>query len=290
MEGIIIKKGYIYAIIAPILFGSAGLFIKLGYGTGLDSISILTVQYILAVILMFIVILIRNKKELKISKNKLFNLAILGIVGNTFMSIFYYKAFEYLPVSLVTILLYTYPIMVFIYSCVFKKEKISSKKILAVVLAFIGCMCTLDFFHGKIQYSMIGIIFGILCAVFYAFMNIYTESKLEDIPPLIINAYSTLFALITILIYNPPVFLFKTNFSFESLFYIFILAVVCEVIPLTLLYSAIRYIGSLKVSVLGNLEIPSAVLLSFIFLKESISPIQILGMVLVIFAAILIKK
>lgn len=278
------RKGYIYSIFAAILFGSAGLVIKFAFLEGIDSISLLTLQYIIAVFLMFAILIASNKQALKISREELFNLAVLGVIGNTFMTIFYYKAYEYLPMAMVTILLYTYPIMVFLYDFLFKKEKMGIRKIIALVAAFLGAALILGLIPGNLKYSRIGMIMGLLAAVFFAFMNIYTEEKVSHIDPLVINAYSTLFSLISLIIYRFPMFLFKGNISTNTLIYTSILAIACEIIPLTLLYGAIKYIGAFKVSIIGNLEIPTAVILSFCILKDDINITQIIGTILVVYA------
>ncbi|WP_246615447.1 DMT family transporter [Clostridium thailandense] len=283
------KKGYIYAIISAIFFGTAGIFVKLAYKTGIDSISLLIIQYIIAVFLMFTIAFLKDRKKLYVSKKELFSMAVLGAVGNTLMTVFYYKAFEHLQVAMVTMLLFTYPIMVFIYSAIFENEKIQFKKMVAIMLAFIGCVFTLNTFSGEVKYSIRGLVFGILSAVFYAFMNLYTEKKLEKADALTINAYSTLFSLITLFFIRSPEFLLGDYIKFESLIYIIILAVLCEIIPLTLLYTAIQDIGALKVSVIGNLEIPTAMIVSFMFLRESISMMQILGAILIVYAVYLIR-
>jgi len=283
------KIGYIYAFISAIFFGSAGLFIKLAYKTGLNSVNLLTLQYIIAVILMFILAIIKDKKMLLLNKHEVLHLAVLGVVGNTLMTVFYYKAYEYLPMAMVTMLLYTYPIMVFIYLWIFKKEPISLKKIIAIILGFLGSILTLNIIYGEFKYSIKGIIFGLLCAIFYCFMNIYSEKKLLHINSLAINAYSTLFSLITLIIYSPPKFIFSGGLSAKGIMYTSILATFCEIVPLTLLYASIKYIGSLKVSIINNLEIPVAMILSVCLLKEKITISQIIGAILILCAIYLIR-
>ncbi|GLC28843.1 DMT family transporter [Clostridium omnivorum] len=284
------KKGYIYSILSAILFGSAGLVIKFAYVGGIDSISLLTLQYIIAVVIMFIVLYIMDKKALKVNRNVLLHCAILGIVGNTFMTIFYYLAFKYLPVAMVAILLYTYPIMVFLYSFIFEKEKVDLKKFIALLMAFSGCVLALGLIGGKTSYSKVGIIYGVLSALFYAFMNIYSEKKLAKVDSLTINFYSTLFSLISLIIYRVPVFVLKGEVSISLIGYTTILAVLCEILPLTLLYAAIKRIGSLKVSIIGNLEIPTAMILSYIFLHETITFSQLIGAVFVFYAVYKIRS
>ncbi len=284
------KKGYIYSIISAILFGSAGLFVKLAYISGIDSISLLTLQYMIAVPLMFMLMYIFNKESFKITKTQLVRLAVLGIFGNTFMTVFYYMSFNYLPIEMVAILLYTYPIMVFIYSTIFKRDSLGYKKIFAVFLAFFGCVLTLDILSGQFKYSVIGVIFALLAAMFYAFMNIYSEERLQGLMPLAINAYSTLFSLICLVIFKFPIFIFKGDVNLSLLGYTTILALFCEIIPLTLLYAAIKHIGALKVSIIGNLEIPTAMLVSFFILREQIGSLQVMGTILVVYAIYMIRK
>lgn len=283
-------KGYIYSAMSAILFGSAGVIIKLAFAEGAESISLLTLQYIIAVALMFFLILITNRSALKISKRDLYHTAVLGIVGNTFMTVFYYLAFSYLDVSLVAILLYTYPIIVFMYSFIFERESITRNKLIALIMAFVGCFLSLGLIEGVGKVSVVGIGFGLLAAVFFAFMNIYSEKKLRAMNPLCINFYSTAFSLLSLVIYQPPTFLFSGEVTARLVILTAVLAVICEIMPLTLLYAAIKYIGSLRVSIIGNLEIPTAMVLSYILLKETAAPIQILGAAMVIYAAYSIKK
>ncbi|WP_291637590.1 DMT family transporter, partial [Clostridium sp.] len=190
------NKGYVYSISSAILFGSAGLFVKLAYAGGIDSISLLTLQYIIAVPFMFVLMYIFNKESFKITKAQLLRLSVLGIIGNTFMTVFYYMSFNYLPIQMVAILLYTYPIMVFIYGAAIKRDSLGYTKLFVVVLAFFGCILTLDLLFGQFNYSLKGVIFALLAAMFYAFMNIYSEERLQGLAPLAINAYSTFFSLI----------------------------------------------------------------------------------------------
>ena len=121
-------------------------------------------------------------------------------------------------------------------------------------------------------------------------MNIYSEENLQGIKPLAINAYSTLFSLLALTIYKFPVFIFSGEITEGLLFYTAILAVFCEIIPLTLLYAAIKRIGSIKVSIIGNIEIPTAMIISFFILNEKIGFMQIVGTTIVIGAVYMIRK
>jgi len=289
-RGAFLKKGYIYSVLSAILFGTCGIIIKIAFSEGADSINILILQYMMSIPIMFLSILVTDRKALKMGKRNLYHTAVLGIVGNTFMTVFYYMAFNYLDVSMVTILLYTYPAMVFIYSVIFEKMKMNFNKVFALIVTFIGCFLALGLNQGIKTFSTKGFMYGILAAVFYAFMNIYTEKKMNTLNPLAVNFYSIIFSFLALIAFKFPVEVFRQDLNEKLIACIIVLAVLCEIIPLTLLYAAIKHIGSLKVSIIGNLEIPTAMLLSFFILKEPLTPLQIFGAALVIYAVYNIRK
>lgn len=284
------KNGYIYAIAAAVMFGSSGMFVKLAQGTGLDSINLLTVQYMLAVIIMFAFAFIRNSKILVVGRKSLINLALMGVIGSTGMTLCYYMAFEYLPVAVVTMLLYTYPVMVFIYTCIFEKGSMNGQKTAAIVMAFTGCILALNLFGRNHSYPVFGIALGLMSAVFYAFINIFSEKKLEKVDSLAINAYSTLFSLIALCLYRFPSYIFRGEVNPDSIIYIVLLAIFCEILPLTMLYASLKLIGALKVSVISNLEIPTAFVMAYLFLNEKITVSQLFGSALIVCAIILIRN
>lgn len=278
------------AIVSAVCFGIAGILVKLSFLEGLTPTTLLTLQYTFAVAIMFIVQLIKNPDELKVGRKEFYHLIILGVIGNTFMTLFYYKAFEYLPVANVTMLLFTYPIMVFLYSIIFDKKQIRIKGVCAIILAFIGAILTLNIFNDGFKLSTVGLVYGILCAIFYSFMNIYSEKNLKDVSAVSINAYSTLFSLLILYMYVNPLNIIKINVSLQGYGFILLLAIICEIIPLTLLYAALKYIGYIKVSIIGNLEIPTAMVVGYLILSESIDIFQVFGGLMIVSAVFLIKE
>ncbi|KRQ86397.1 EamA-like transporter family protein [Caloramator mitchellensis] len=284
-------KGFIYAILSAIFFGSAGIFVKNGYEQNFSPVDLLMLQYIIAGIILLFYSIIRYREKMKLSKELLKKLLIQGAIFNTLMTVFFYSTFKYLDVAVTTILLYTYPVMVALYSFIFLKEKLSKIKVLSIIGTLAGCYLVLNInqISAGNNYT-IGIIFGILSAIFYAAVNIYAKYIVEDVPEVLITFYTTLFSLIVLLIFNFE-FVFKlSNVSFESVKNAALLAFFCEIIPLTLLYSAIKYIGPVTTSIISTIEIPSAAILSFVFMKEYIDSVQMIGIFLVVACVIMLKK
>lgn len=285
-------KGYIYAIISAIFFGSAGIFVKSGYSNNFGPVELLMLQYIIALIILFLFCLIKYRNKLLLSKKMLIKLLIQGTIGNTLMTVFFYSSFKYLEVSTATMLLYTYPAMVAIYSALFLGQRITKRKIFAIIGTFLGSLMVLNLISSNSLKSLniLGICFGILAALFYSFMNIYAEGIVDEIPPMVITLYTTLFSLIILLIFNPSFISKLRVVSTSSIINAASLAFFCEIIPLTLLYAAIKNIGAVTTSIISTLELPSSALFSFFLLNEKLSIIQILGILLAVYSVIALKK
>lgn len=284
-------KGYIYAIISAIFFGSAGIFVKSGYSNNFGPVEILMLQYIIALIILFLFCLLKYRNKLLLSKKMLIKLLIQGAIGNTLMTVFFYSSFKYLEVSTATMLLYTYPAMVAIYSALFLGQRITKRKIFAILGTFLGSLMVLNLLSSNLKsLNIMGICFGILAALFYSFMNIYAEGIVDEIPPMVITLYTTLFSLIILLIFNPSFISKLSVVSTSSIINAASLAFFCEIIPLTLLYAAIKNIGAVTTSIISTLELPSSALFSFFLLNEKLSIIQILGILLAVYSVIMLKK
>lgn len=282
------KLGHITAILSAILFGLAGIFVKFITELDIDSIDLIILQYILIVLISFIIIALLNINLLKITKIQFYHLLILGAIGDSLMTVFYYKSFYYLPVGVATVLLYTSPIFVFIYSVIFQKIKFTIENFFMLITVFAGCIMALGIL--SFEYSGLGILYGVLASAAFAFMNIYSSKKLVDINAASMTFYSMLFSLIPLCIYRFPTKELIVNIPVRGYIYIAILAFICASLPLALFYYSIKKIGSLNTSIIGNLEIPTAIIAGFLILKEKISMLQLLGIIIVVFGVYKLEK
>lgn len=89
-------KGFIYAIISAVLFGSAGIFVKEGYSNNFSPVDLLMLQYIIAGIILFIICVFKYRDSLKLNKSIMKKLFIQGAIFNTLMTVFFYSSFKYL--------------------------------------------------------------------------------------------------------------------------------------------------------------------------------------------------
>ncbi|QAA31784.1 DMT family transporter [Clostridium manihotivorum] len=282
------KLGYITSILSAVLFGLAGVLIKLIFSYNIDSIDLIILQYAFIIAILFVVLAVFNINILKVGKRDFFRLIILGIVGDCFMTVFYYKSFYYLPVGIATVLLYTSPIFIYLYSIFFEHKKFTIKSFSLLIVIFIGCSMVIGIL--PFSYSPIGILYGVLGAAAFGFMNVYSSKKLENINAMSLTFYSMLFSLIFLCIYRLPSKGIDLNLPIKAYIFIVLLAFLCAFLPLMLFYYSIKKIGSFNTSVIGNLEVPTAIIAGLLIFGERMNLIQLFGILIILFGVYNIEK
>lgn len=282
-------KGFVFAVISALFFGSAGIFVKSGSSVDFTPVDLLMLQYLIATAILFIMCLLNYRSKLRLTRDMFIRLLIQGALGNTLMTVFFYLSFKYLDIAVTTMLLFTYPAMVAMASFIFFKEKVSKTKLFTILGTFLGCFLVLDIFSKSVTINYLGVIFALLSAVFYSFMNLYAEKIVTDVPGLVITFYTTIFSLAVLFIFNYSFITKLGAITSSSVLNAGLLAFFCEIIPLSLLYESIKYIGPISTSIISSLELPASAIVAFIFLKEKLSTVQILGIILVVFCVIKLK-
>ena len=133
------KKEYIYAFVSIFLWSTTATVTKLLLGS-LNSMQILAVSSLFAFIFLLIVNLIKgNLKDLKSYKVKDYlQILGMGILGVFLYYLFLYLGTDILQASQAFIINYLWPIMIVLFACIILKEKMTSRKLIAIILSFIG--------------------------------------------------------------------------------------------------------------------------------------------------------
>ncbi len=132
--------GPLLIIIAGCFWGSMGIFVRRLSTYGFDSIQIVSIRVTLAALLFALVLLIKDRKGFKIALRDLPLFLGLGFGSILFFTVCYFTAITMMPLSTAAILLYTSPIWIMLMSFLFFHEKMNGRKVLALALAFAGCV------------------------------------------------------------------------------------------------------------------------------------------------------
>ena len=177
------NKSYIFAFISIFFWASTATLTKMLLN-GLDSIQILCISTFFATIVLFLINMFSKKlhiiKQYKISDfGKLF---IIGFIGIFLYNFLLYTALFYLPAQEGFIINYLWPIMIVIFATIILKEKLNAKKIIAILLSFLGIVIVVtkgNVFDINLS-SPLGVILAVLAAVCYGVFSVIVKKYNYD--------------------------------------------------------------------------------------------------------------
>lgn len=175
------KKIYlILPILAGIMFGSSGIFVRTLTQNGIDPTTLLFLRFSIAIIPILLAIFLTDRELFKIDKSDipLFIACAICIIG---LNLCYNESMNTIPLSLAAVLLSLAPIYVIIIAYIAFSEKITSKKVICMLLAIFGCVLM----TGVLENSMMNIsVFGIACGIgaglFWAFYLIASKKSIKN--------------------------------------------------------------------------------------------------------------
>lgn len=283
------KNGYVLIVLAAIGFAALPIFTKWGYNFGLTIDMMLFSRFFIASFLMIIIMLARKKRRFNISKLCFIQLVLQGFMffGSSYA---YFLSIKYTSATITNILLYTYPLMVVLMSALIFKEKISLVKGLTLFTAFLGCLLVVDIVNVSGQeISMVGILYGIVSAIFYAIYNINGQYLNKKLDPFTITAFTTIVCLLITIAVYPPINLFSGHSQLTMWTVGLGTAILCTIMPLFCYQKGLSFLGASQASILSTIEPVIATVLAFFILGEILSIIQLSGAFLIVFGVLLLK-
>ncbi|WP_407379875.1 DMT family transporter [Methanobrevibacter sp.] len=289
------KKLYlILPILSGMLFGSSGIFVRTLTQNGIDATTLLFLRFSIAILILLIAILAtdRNLIKIKLSDLKLFIITALCIVG---LNLFYNTSMNTVPLSLAAVLLSSAPVFVIIFAYILFREKITKTKVISIILVIIGCILTTGLLEGNYaNVSAIGIVGGVVAAIFWAMYTVASKKALEEK----IHTYTILFYSLIIL---TLILLPFTNFSQITAFvssnitsntlFLILHSTFSFALPYILLTVSLKHIDSGSASILTSGAEPLAALcFGMIVYSEIPTVLTFVGVVLTILALIILSK
>lgn len=179
---------------AGCLWGCMGILVKTMSKGGFTSIEVTAFRSLITSLCMFIGLGIWNREALQIKLKDLWCFLGTGILSVVFFNVCYFSCMTYTTLSTAAILLYTAPVFVMVMSFFLFKEKLTVKKVAALLLAFTGCILVSGGL-GKSGISPLGLLYGLGAGLGYALYSIFSRyAILRGYGSYTITAYTFLFA------------------------------------------------------------------------------------------------
>jgi drug/metabolite transporter (DMT)-like permease len=170
----------ILPILAGFMFGSGGVFVRTLTQNGIDSTTLLFLRFSIAIIPILIAIFLTDKRLLKINPKDipLILVCAMCIVG---LNLCYNESMNSISLSLAAVLLSLAPIYVLIFAYVLFREKITSKKIICMILAIAGCILMTGLVENNLSdIPFHGIAAGIGAGLFWAVYLMASKKAIEN--------------------------------------------------------------------------------------------------------------
>lgn len=293
-------KNKIYILLAGILWGSMGLFVRGLNSDNLESLEIVEIRVLISTILMGLFLLIYDKSLFKIKLKDIWCFIGTGVFSITFFNLCYFQTILMTSMSVAAILLYTAPIIVVILSAIFFSEKITGSKIVAMILAFIGCFFVTGIVSGILNGSLTGalpfkgILLGLGSGLGYALYSIFGRFAIEKgYKSMTISFYTFLFSLLITVIIKPPVQMIHkivTGNTGKDVLLSIGIALVATVLPYILYTYGLTKVENGKASIMASIEPVTATILGMLVFHEHITWDGALGIVMVLLAIVILNK
>jgi drug/metabolite transporter (DMT)-like permease len=275
--------GILLIAISAASFGTLAIFGRFLYAAGMDTFTMLFLRFGIAAILMTIILVVRKEKFP--SGKILWQLVGMGALGYVGQSFSYLSAIKYASAGLVALLLYLYPMFVFILSVIVLREKVTWIQIVALILALTGTALTVDPNGGQ----LLGILFSISAALIYSVYIIVGTNVMKHVSA--VQSSAVIFAsaggVYGILTLVNGVHLPTTNTGWINIVGIVLVA---TVVPVVTFLAGLERIGPTNSAMLSTLEPVVTVLLAAWIFNERLQTVVMLGGGFILIAVILLTR
>ncbi len=281
--------GTLLILLAGTFWGSMGLFTRPLNGYGLSALHLVFLRLGLGALVFALLLLLRDRAGLRIALRDLPLFLALGLLSVLFFTYCYFRAIELLPLSTAAILLYTSPIWVMLMSALFFREKVTGRKLLALALAFLGCVLVSGLSRGG---GAKGLLLGLGAGFGYALYSILGTIALRRYRPLTVTFYTFLIAAAGSFLLCERTALCSALSAVRTdgmLWLVPAAALVTAVIPYLSYTVGLRTTEASRAAILATVEPVVATVLGALVYREHLSLPAFLGILLVLSAIVLLN-
>ena len=283
--------GPAFIILAGIFWGSMGIFVRRLGTYGFTPIQIVCIRVVLAALIFCVIQLIKDPKGFRISLRDIPLFLGLGLGSILFFTVCYFTAISMMTLSTAAILLYTSPIWIMLMSLLFFHEKLTAQKIIALVLAFGGCVLVSGISGGGL--TLMGLLIGLGSGVGYGLYSILGTVALRRYSPYTVTTWTFIIAAIgSILISHPADMIAKISVAPNIpglLGFGLLTALVTAVIPFLAYTLGLRSVEASKAGILATVEPMVATLIGIFVFSEPLTLMSGLGVLLILAAVVVLN-
>jgi len=278
-------KSWMYPLMivfAASCYGILSTIIKLAIRDGFTAPEAITSQYFTGFVLALLIFIIVRRTLPKFGGGT--TLLLAGLFTAT-TGIVYGQAVTYMPASIAVVMLFQFTWIGILFDCVAKRRLPQRIEVISLIFLFGGTI----FAAGVIGTDISGIpwqgwAWGMASAISFASFVMINQKQVEGMDTETRLLFTSFFAVVVIFLFQSPEILWNGAFFGSGLWiYGLVLGLFGIVIPIYLFSIAVPKVGTAAASILSAMELPVAVTVSVILLSETLTLLQVLGIIIILF-------
>ncbi|WP_229052976.1 EamA family transporter [Aeromicrobium sp. Leaf350] len=285
--------GYAFVLTAAVLFAVNAGMSRVPLRSGTDIETFTAVRVTGALLVLVLIALLTERTAFRLPRGRQVPLVIgLGLVGVAGLQGFYNVAIDRLPLSIALLVEYLGPVWVVLWVRFVRREPVQPRMWPALGLALVGLALVGRIWSG-VAFDGIGLLAALAAGLCFAAYFLLGEHDTGSMTPLAVILWAFLVATVVLNVVQP----FWTadqlgstasmlgrldHLSVPAWVAMTSVVVLGTTAPFFLLLLALRHLPAMTVSVVAMLEPAGAVVVGWLWFAESLAPVQVLGVLLVL--------
>lgn len=285
-------KGYLLVLSAGVMFATTGIFFRFIMANSTFGPPAIAASRATLVTLALVIFLgLFRRPLLAIKRRDLPFFALFGLIGIAGMHTFLVYAVQLSTVAVAIMLNYTAPLFAALISWRFLGERMTKGKIVALVVAFAGCVFVARAYDlAQLQVSWVGLAAGIGSGFTWGMYSILGRKATMNYSPWTSLMYTMGFGAIFLWLFETPYGMVPyLDFPLATA-----LLIIVALVPTLFAYLAfttgLKHLPASEACLIATIEPVVAAILAFLILGETLEPPQILGGALVIAGIVTLQR
>jgi drug/metabolite transporter (DMT)-like permease len=276
--------GVALCLVSACGFGLMAIFAKEAYRAGLGVTALLAARFVLAACVFWAIVAARRRARPP-RRVVLAGLG-LGAIGYSAQAGFFFSALEHIDASLTSLLLYTYPALVFYGAVALGRERVTPWKALALALASAGAaLVLLGGGTGGLQST--GVVLALAAGATYAIYILVADGVVGRIDSFLLGALVATGVAATFL--AAGVAGGALRFTAGGWIWIAAIALISTVLAIVTFMLGMARVGASTASIVSTFEPVVTVALAVALYGDALGPPQVLGGALVLAAVVALQ-
>ncbi len=282
------KLAPVFVLLAGTLWGIIGVFTRHFNKIELEALDIGWIRVFFGLVTVGVYLGCKHPEFLKIRIKDVWCFIGTGVCSLFMMNLTYFSALEHTSMAVAGVLLYTAPIFVMLMSAVLFGEKITIRKIFALLMAFLGCIFVAGIGRDS-QVPLLGFLYGLGAGVSYSLYSVFGRYAIK-------RGYGSW----TMIFYTFLFALFAHSLTCDwknmadvlqigELPWMAGLGIVTAFLPYLFYSLGLEFMENSRASVLASIEPVVATVTGILWFQESLTVLAVLGIVLVLGAVVMLS-